>query len=361
MGVVAEAVVLVFGGVGLQRDLHALAGQFAEGQAAHAEEHLAQAGIHRFGLQLGAVVVGDAGFPLSGHVFEVADQQVGDGLQVGGATVAMAAGAVLALGIVGGGTVAGARTGAVQVLAPEEELDGVVAGGDVGFGTAQLVQAGQFLAGDFLDVDLVFADLDLGVGDDVGGGAGVPQGVLVVLGDIVDQAFVQRPGVNLSFPVVDDRVAEAEGFALGVRGTSGEPGFLGGFQGLRVRLGEERVDGFLQVLGGAQGIGEGGFGEVRVVLDHRLGGGLVDLGGRGGGGRGGLRAGRRCCGRFGFLVVAAAGEGDGEGQQTGGGQGHTSHGGFLCFIGGVPKRRALVGNTREGVKKLPHNAKDLHF
>ncbi|MBF3115474.1 hypothetical protein HKT27_30705, partial [Pseudomonas aeruginosa] len=60
-------------------------------------------------------------------------------------------------------------------------------------------------------------------------------------------------------------------------------------------------------------------------------------------------------------VVAAAGEGDGEGQQTGGGQGHTSHGGFLCFIGGVPKRRALVGNTREGVKKLPHNAKDLHF
>lgn len=50
------------------------------------------------------------------------------------------------------------------------------------------------------------------------------------------------------------------------------------------------------------------------------------------------------------FVVAAAGEGDGEGQQTGGGQGHTSHGGFLCFIGGVPKRRALVGNTREGVK-----------
>ena len=93
----------------------------------------------------------------------------------------MAAGAVLALGIVGGRTIAGAGTGAVQVLAPEEELDGVVAGGDVGFGTAQLVQAGQFLAGDFLDVDLVFADLDLGVGDDVGGGARVAQGVLVVL------------------------------------------------------------------------------------------------------------------------------------------------------------------------------------
>ena len=302
----------------------------------------------------------DAGFPLSGHVFEVADQQVGDGLQVGGATVAMAAGAVLALGIVGGGTVAGARTGAVQVLAPEEELDGVVAGGDVGFGTAQLVQAGQFLAGDFLDVDLVFADLDLGVGDDVGGGAGVAQGVLVVLGDIVDQAFVQRPGVNLSFPVVDDRVAEAEGFALGVRGTSGEPGFLGGFQGLRVRLGEERVDGFLQVLGGAQGIGEGGFGEVRVVLDHRLGGGLVDLGGRGGGGRGGLRAGRRCCGRFGFLVVAATGE-------------EMARASRLAVARGIRVMAdsfALLVACRSGVRlsetparalKLPHNAKDLHF
>jgi hypothetical protein len=50
----------------------------------------------------------------------------------------------------------------------------VVAGGDVGFGTAQLVQAGQFFRGDVLHVDLVFADLDFGVGDDVGGGAGLP-------------------------------------------------------------------------------------------------------------------------------------------------------------------------------------------
>ncbi|MNP23959.1 hypothetical protein D3C76_1166890 [compost metagenome] len=152
--------------------------------------------------------------------------------------------------------------------------------------------------------------------------------MLVAGVDVVDQAFVQRPGVHLTFPVVDDGIAEAEHFALQVRYARGHPGSLGGFQGFVVGFGEERVDSGLQGLGGAQRVAVDGVNHVGVMLDHRLGGGLVD----------GARCGRCCCaGSRGLglrcgglvLVVAATGESDGNGQQTGGGQRHTNHGEFL--------------------------------
>src|SRR5690606_24869982 len=91
VGVVAEAVVLVCGGVGFQGDFHALAGQFAQGQAAHAEEHLAQAILGGFGFQAGAVVVGVVGLPLGNHFVQVGDQQVGGRLQVGAAALVIPA------------------------------------------------------------------------------------------------------------------------------------------------------------------------------------------------------------------------------------------------------------------------------
>ena len=100
--------------------------------------------------------------------------------------------------------------------------------------------------GDVLDVDLIFAHLNLVIGDDVGVGTGVTQRVLVGLVDVVDQAFVQGPGVNLAFPVVDDGVAEAEYFALQVGYARGDPGGTGRFQGFVVRVGEEGVDCGLQ-------------------------------------------------------------------------------------------------------------------
>src|SRR5690606_20895317 len=205
VGVVTEAVVLVFGGVGLQGHLHALARQLAQGQAAHAEQHLAQAVLDRFGLQAGAVVVG-ARPPLGKHLFQVGDQQVGGGLQVGAATLVVVTGGACAHQEVGMGTLAGAGLGAVQVLAPEQELDAVVSVGLVGVRGGQCVAAGQQLGGDLGDVVVALAAADLGVGDDVGGGARVAQGVLVVLGHVVDQAFVQRPGVDLPLPLIHVRV-----------------------------------------------------------------------------------------------------------------------------------------------------------
>ncbi len=44
-------------------------------------------------------------------------------------------------------------------------------------------------------------------------------------GDVVDQAFVERPGVHPAFPLVDDEVAEAERFGLHVGHPRRAPGF----------------------------------------------------------------------------------------------------------------------------------------
>ena len=42
--------------------------------------------------------------------------------------------------VVGGRASAGARAGAVEILAPQQELDGVIAGGDVRFHAARFLQ-----------------------------------------------------------------------------------------------------------------------------------------------------------------------------------------------------------------------------
>ena len=55
------------------------------------------------------------------------------------AAVAMAASAFLGV-VVARRAIAVAWAGAVQVLAPEQKLDGVVAGGDIGLDAASLLQ-----------------------------------------------------------------------------------------------------------------------------------------------------------------------------------------------------------------------------
>ena len=85
-----------------------------------------------------------------------------------GAAVAIAAGAVGGV-VVGVGPLAGARAGAVQVLAPQQELDGVVAGRHIGLVVAGFLQrARQQLRRDLRGIDLGAVDLDRRIGDDVG-------------------------------------------------------------------------------------------------------------------------------------------------------------------------------------------------
>src|SRR3546814_2443328 len=65
--------------------------------------------------------------------------------------VAIAMGAVAAIGIIGPRPVAGARAGAVQVLAPEQEFDGMIAGRHIGLDAASLLQLAQQLPVDLAD------------------------------------------------------------------------------------------------------------------------------------------------------------------------------------------------------------------
>ena len=142
-----------------------------------------------------------------------------------GAAVAIAAGAVGEV-VVGVGPLAGARAGAVQVLTPQQEFDGVIAGGHIGLDAAGLLQrAGEELRRQARGVDLLAVDLDRLVGDHIGRVERIRVRLgAVALGDIIDQAFVQRPGIHLAFPIVDDGVAEAIDFGLLVRNARCLPG-----------------------------------------------------------------------------------------------------------------------------------------
>ena len=161
--------------------------------------------------------------PVADHLLEVADQQVGGGRQIGGAPVAVAAGAV-GLIEVGRRPVAGAGPGAVQVLAPQQELDRVVAGRDIGLDLVDLVQRAQQVGIDGRRVELLAARRDLRVGDHVGRvEVVVVRLVAVARRDVVDQPLVERPGVHLALPVVDDRVAEPVDLGLLVGHARREP------------------------------------------------------------------------------------------------------------------------------------------
>src|SRR5439155_15186781 len=92
VGVVAEAVMLLLGVVQHQAELHALAGELAIGQASQAGQHLGQALLGAVGQQL--LAGGAVGRPVPLHLLEVGDQQLGGDREIGGAAVAIAAGAV---------------------------------------------------------------------------------------------------------------------------------------------------------------------------------------------------------------------------------------------------------------------------
>ena len=123
---------------------------------------------------------------------------------------------------------------------------------------------------------------ELRMGDDVRDVVEVLVGFAAVgLRHVVDQTFIERPGVYLALPVVDDRIAEAVRLGLLIGRARRQPGFLGRLMCRVCRLGEEGIDGLLQVLGGEPRILIGGFGDVCVVDQHRRAGRVGGKGGRG--------------------------------------------------------------------------------
>lgn len=126
-------------------------------------------------------------------------------------------------------------------------------------------------------VDLFTTDLDLRIGDEVGD----VKLVLVAFRaigtvDIVDQAFIQRPGIHLAFPIVNDRVAETVDFRLLVGNTRLDPGFAGGLQCLFAWRCDQRIDRLVQRLRRGQRILVFRMRDIGVMLDDgsRISGGL---------------------------------------------------------------------------------------
>ncbi|MNZ83894.1 hypothetical protein D3C78_1026350 [compost metagenome] len=172
------------------------------------------------------------------------------------------------------GVRARARAGGAQVLAPEQEFDGVPAGGDV-FLAVLLVQFGQRLGRDGL----------LAVVDDAGLGIAL---------HIVHVGLVHGPGIDPAFGsvlVVDGAVVKAESFGLAVDIARLQPGLARRGQRLGAGLGQQPRDGLLHGLGRCQ--------RVAVARIHEIGvmaGDLIDredglLRGGDGRGRDGLRQG----------------------------------------------------------------------
>ncbi len=268
MGVVGEAVLLFLGIVQHQAELHPLAGHLPQRQAAEPGEDLRQAAPRSLGQQLRPRLA--AGGPVRRHLGEIVRQQRRRRLQIGRAP---GAGAVSAMGevIVRGRTFSRARAGAVQVLAPEQEFDGMVAGRDVGLHALRLLQPAQQGRIDGRGVDIPGADADAGLGDEVQG----VERIEIRLGpvgrrDVVDQALVHGPGVHPRLPGVDHGVAETESLALQIGYPRRPPRGAGGVQGPRRRMGQQPVDGGLQRPRAGQGVAVDRLGHVRVVGDHRL-------------------------------------------------------------------------------------------
>ena len=147
----------------------------------------------------------------------------------------------------------------------------MVADGDVGLDLVDLVQFAQPVGAEAA----LRRAVRQAAGDDVAHVVGVLRAVLgVARVDVVDQALVQRPGVDPALPVVDDGVAEAVGLALLVGHAGGAPGAPGGVERGGAGLGQQPIDRGLQVARGMQRVLVGGVRDVGVGVEHLADGGL---------------------------------------------------------------------------------------
>src|SRR4029078_8324951 len=154
--VVGEAIMLLLGIVDHQPEFHALAGKLAIRETAEPGRDRGEAGLGRAVLDGLAHLA--AGGPLRCHPGKVVDQQIGGGVEILRAAVAMAASAFLDV-VVARRAIAVAWSGTVQTLPPEQNLGGVIAGGDISLDAASLLElVGKQLLGDLRRVQLLAAD-----------------------------------------------------------------------------------------------------------------------------------------------------------------------------------------------------------
>ena len=159
---------------------------------------------------------------------------------------------------------------AVQILPPQQEFNRVIARSNVSLVAVGFVQClSEEFRCDCAGVYLCSRQREGGVRDDVQRRGGVfVSGPAIGCVNIVDQTFVQRPGVQLAFPIVHDGVAETVGFGLLVGHPRRQPSCAGGLHCVGGRLCNQGIHGVDQRLGGDQTVAVRGFGDVGVCVDH---------------------------------------------------------------------------------------------
>ena len=201
------------------------------------------------GDELGAVVVG-VGRPRLDETLEVADEEVAHHGEVLRPPVGVVGGRVV-------GDRAFARGVGGEVLAPEQELDGVPTRRDVGF-AALLVERGHQLGVDRRDRS--------------SGSLITPARRVAV--DVVDVRLVERPGVDQALRaglgVVDRPAVEAERLGRSVVVACREPRLLRRLQRHVGRVGDEGVDRRVELLRRGQAGAVRAVHAGRVVLDGVL-------------------------------------------------------------------------------------------
>ena len=227
-------------------DVDPLTGQFALAEGAGAGDDVNQRVVGRLRQKLGAVVL-LAGRPGVNHVLQMPDQRVGGHREVLAAPVG-----VIRSGVVRHRPISG--TVRIQILSPQQELDGVPAGGDVCL-AAFLVEGDDEVRVDFR----VFVRHV----DDAGRGIAL---------NVVDVGLVYGPGVDQPFRtvffVVDGTAIEPEHLGGTVVVPGAKPCALGRFEGCRVGIGQEGVYGRIHHLGRRQALGVQGVYAVCVMCHH---------------------------------------------------------------------------------------------
>ena len=215
MGRVAEAGVLVLLVARIEADGEALGHELEAGEDGHAVHDPAERLARRQGGEDARRSCRFAGLPLVGETVEVGDELGRDQVEIGAAAVVVA----LAGEVVGGRPVA--RTVGVEVLAPEQELDGVPAG-------RHLVLVADLVAAD----DRVDRHRRRRVVDEAGVGLAL---------DIVDERLVERPGVDAALDRLDRAVIEAERLGDEIGRPRRDPGTAGRGKSRVGGVGEERL------------------------------------------------------------------------------------------------------------------------
>ena len=182
----------------------------------------------------------------------------------------MSAGAFLDV-VVACWTVSGARPRAIQILPPEQKLDGVIASGHVGFDIVSFLQrAGQESWREIGRVDLLAIDGDRRVRDHVQRVQLVLKRCLAILcGDVVNQTFVERPGIHATFPVIDDWISETQRFRLLVGYARVQPGLSGCLHRFVGRRFHKLINCCVELLRCCQRVFVGRQRQISVVRRHR--------------------------------------------------------------------------------------------